>query len=216
MVKNVNSFGGKRWTIIIVIIVVVIIIGIISVGLAIKVSQNNNGLYNCVDSTGKTFESNEPCNNLTIDSVIICNNDSECYASSQNYCYNNSACEVYNYCENPATVSSKCVNVNNSNSCVFCPYGCLDGKCINTIPNCTDSDGGINLKIKGDSRGLSENGSIFSDSDYCTWRTNNSDDPIMSCFGVNCSLWEYYCVTEKVLTKYPYNCPTGCIDGRCR
>jgi hypothetical protein len=70
---------------------------------------------------------------------------------------------------------------------------------------CTDSDGGINYYVKGDTKGiLGGPGNIVGGEDNCSCLST----------GENCKLLEYYCKNGYVVYKQ-YNCPNGCKDGAC-
>ena len=84
-----------------------------------------------------------------------------------------------------------------------CPNGCLDGACITKIYNCTDSDGGIDYKIKGNVT-FNDNISSWSHSDWCR---NNEYLSETSC--------DKYMETKGKSDEETYLCPNGCLDGAC-
>jgi len=78
----------------------------------------------------------------------------------------------------------------------FCPNGCQDGACLETLQTCKDSDGGKNYYVKGDT--IAPNAKA-------------SD----SCYGSN-ELYEFYCGNDNNVYPQVYNCPNGCQDGACK
>jgi len=72
-------------------------------------------------------------------------------------------------------------------------YVCIDGRC--SERQCNDSDGGINLNLKG----IVSQGTI-SFSDYCVGSNN---------------LNEYYCENNTMSLVEWHHCPAGCKDGAC-
>ena len=65
--------------------------------------------------------------------------------------------------------------------------------------SCTDSDGGLNYYIKGNTYGTSADGSSWNKTDYCEGNIIN----------------EYNCNGNLPGDGGSYNCPNGCKDGAC-
>ena len=80
-----------------------------------------------------------------------------------------------------------------------CSYGyvCSSGNC---VTSCTDSDGGKNYYVKGETKdSLGNNGT-----DYCYGSVN----------GVFKYVGEFFCENNKQNSE-GYYCQNGCIDGAC-
>jgi hypothetical protein len=76
---------------------------------------------------------------------------------------------------------------------------------------CTDSDGGINYRIKGETKPCTNAADCEPKVDYCSSAgTASSDDSY--------TLTEYYCggSGRNVVTATTYRCPYGCSDGACK
>lgn len=109
------------------------------------------------------------------------------------------------YCSNGDLLTEK----------IDCGYGsiCRDGRCIRggdeSMPLCTDTDGGINPKV----RGLTGSNAY----DEC-WTSTNKTDPESQggftdiCSGENCYTYEYYCQGDDRLYKIIPS-PKGCENG---
>lgn len=105
-------------------------------------------------------------------------------------------------------------NGNVNNYAVECPNGCQDGACIQEEGICTDSDGGINLFIKGTT--IFENGEIKTDG--CirenldgSW-SDTEDIVTKSKFIVEYSCYEN---SPNSFKEDVFECPNGCQDGVC-
>ena len=69
--------------------------------------------------------------------------------------------------------------------------------------NCTDSDGGINIWVKGTATYVN-----LHKTDYCFNITQNNTNFTL--------LKEYYCITGNGIGNYDMRCPNAtCYDGRC-
>jgi hypothetical protein len=93
----------------------------------------------------------------------------------------------------------------------------ITGKATEVIPNCTDSDGGLNYSVKGfltsNANGWNPSNSV---ADKCALETEEGSGDYSftdSCNGSSCKLLEYYCngLTPDINYK---NCPYGCKEGR--
>ena len=97
-----------------------------------------------------------------------------------------------------------------------CPYGCSNGACINSTP-CTDSDGGFNSTVKGNTKGTwgSAGGIVYQDGKtYPQGAYVNFTD---YCYG-NTSVNEFTCFNNSGKSQVTFgtiNCPYGCKDGAC-
>ena len=86
-----------------------------------------------------------------------------------------------------------------------CPEGCVDGVCKKELPQCTDTDGGKEIFIKG----ITEYDGTKKE-DYC----------YLSFFGFKIkkdsakNINEYFC-GGGVVVEEGIRCPEGCIDGAC-
>lgn len=83
------------------------------------------------------------------------------------------------------------------NGTYICPINCSSGACATqtNTTNCTDSDNGFNLYLRGN--------------------TNTSSGNISSDYCINSSiLMEYYCLNDMA-DGVEYICPTGCSNGAC-
>jgi hypothetical protein len=88
-----------------------------------------------------------------------------------------------------------------------------------TTPTCTDSDGGNDINIKGETKGIlwdsypSER--IYSEvEDYCIEENDER------WFSISSGIAEYFCASgiddnEDYVNVNGYNCPNGCFDGAC-
>ncbi|MEN9625982.1 MAG: hypothetical protein RL557_310 [archaeon] len=95
--------------------------------------------------------------------------------------------------------SDSCLEWKNLDNC-GAGQNCSAGNCI-IYPSCTDSDGGKNYGVKGNTL-VKQNGSVSSGknaTDYCT------DSKV---------LMEYICENNDAL-GVPYNCPNSCSNGAC-
>ncbi len=106
---------------------------------------------------------------------------------------------------------------------VTCPNGCENGACLNETTNvtCVDSDGGINVYVKGEviasgdnyyvqnylNYGGEINGSYIIFEDYC--RDNNIYVPGLE------GIVEFYCVDNYGVMPRFQDCPFNCLDGAC-
>jgi hypothetical protein len=82
---------------------------------------------------------------------------------------------------------------------IFCDGECKDGKCVEQIQECTDSDGGENYFVKGNV----QLGNTIN-TDYCQ---ENNAQPI--------EVVEWYCRTPTEIDNVWFKCPNGCKDGAC-
>lgn len=92
------------------------------------------------------------------------------------------------------------------------------------VLNCTDSDGGLNYYVKGDTKGINAKGT-----DFCGIRTVPEFSELIlvnSCekmdweSGKQCTLYEWACggspdLNESNAIQWEYECPNGCEDGAC-
>jgi len=99
---------------------------------------------------------------------------------------------------------------------IYCPYGCQDGKCLESAPKCSDSDG-LNFYNQGTINYLKIDGNIGQRSDTCTENTAY----IGFSSGSGVYNFDFICPPNMANT-YPYyggkmyECPEGCVDGKCR
>lgn len=80
---------------------------------------------------------------------------------------------------------------------------------------CTDSDGGKNYDVKGETASCPAvgEGVCFAATDFC-W--NYGGVTYGPCEGGNgCVLVEHYCNSDGTIGKTTYDCPKGCKDGAC-
>ena len=99
-------------------------------------------------------------------------------------------------------------------------YICRTGRCIegdSSYSICSDSDGGINEKIKGIVTDVSSEG------DRC-WVSTNRQNPELNggytpdCTNsteAGCYVYEYYCSDNDLRQYEIINCPNGCLNGAC-
>jgi hypothetical protein len=101
---------------------------------------------------------------------------------------------------------------------------CEYGKCVEDLPpeppiiedieneSCYDSDGGINIFIKG--KASSPDGSFAED--ICVMNVGTPESgPVDSCEGDDCYLYEGYCDNGELKRDRSIQCPFGCKDGAC-
>ncbi len=115
-------------------------------------------------------------------------------------------------------------NANNASQMndYLCPNGCSNGACANTTTpvqnaTCTDSDGGLNYWVKGNTTfNYLGAGPESTYSDRCMI-VSNADSMISnySCSGSNCQVDEYGCNSENNLVVSEYACSNGCVNGAC-
>jgi hypothetical protein len=87
-----------------------------------------------------------------------------------------------------------------------CPNGCSKGACViaNPTPECTDSDGGPNIYVKGTTKGILAGSSMYIEkSDYCVIEGETEG-----------RLVESYCNDGQVVS-ITQQCRVGCINGIC-
>ncbi len=99
-----------------------------------------------------------------------------------------------------------------------CPNGCEDGICVpdevpEAAPACTDTDGGEDIYVKGNTTGVWDfygagSTSVSSHQDYC--RSNYG-----TVNGLPKGVGEYYCNDDDRKSEKYYDCPNGCEDGVC-
>ncbi len=87
-----------------------------------------------------------------------------------------------------------------------CPFGCMDGVCLEEPLECTDSDDGINYDVKGTTIGIN----VF---DYSHSDQPSSKSHVDRCDGDK--LQEYYCNNDNLVDWNNYECPISCRDGVC-
>ncbi|HLC78391.1 MAG TPA: hypothetical protein VJH92_04660 [Candidatus Nanoarchaeia archaeon] len=90
-------------------------------------------------------------------------------------------------------------------SMTLCPYGCSNGIC-NSAPgnqtnttSCTDTDGGLSYYVKGNTYGVSVDGTTWNKWDSCTGSI----------------LEEFSCNGNLPASPVDYTCSYGCYDGAC-
>jgi hypothetical protein len=97
---------------------------------------------------------------------------------------------------------------------------CRIGRCIkedSSYPICSDSDGGINEKIKGSTT------DVASADDSCWTTTNKANPELDGGYGpecadsanVGCYVYEYYCDGNLRQHKI-IPCTNGCLNGACK
>ena len=102
-----------------------------------------------------------------------------------------------------------------------CSNGCQDGKCVDSINTCSDTDGGINYYVKGHAQ--SSNSNVEGRIDCCKneFSTNmgSTVDHIGPgggpCVTSGKYLHEGYCGSDNNPTSKMYECPDGCTNGAC-
>ncbi len=106
-------------------------------------------------------------------------------------------------------VKLTCSDGNRGASLYTCPKGCVNGEgdsCYAGVPaeTCTDSDGGVNLDVKGTTTsGIA--GTPDPVTDFCD--TLNANNPN--------GLTEGYCGNDGLRGQASFICPNGCVDGAC-
>lgn len=104
-----------------------------------------------------------------------------------------------------------------------CPFGCKEGVCLPTLSNisCIDSDGGLSYFKKGIASGELKDarGALYTWEDRC-FNIPKDAEYLDSCFGENCSIFEFYCQTDSetnltFLRGMKRLCGGGCKDGAC-
>jgi hypothetical protein len=76
----------------------------------------------------------------------------------------------------------------------------------NVVQTCTDSDGGMNYYVKGNTTGIAFGTNYVSTlTDFC-WPNGYGHDGAVS---------EWYCLNSTHMTNTSYICPKGCQDGAC-
>jgi len=176
--------------------------------------------YDCCSDVSQNKQLNEAyCDGKTVMSTgIICENgckDGACIQppTQQLTCSDSDGDNYYNYghikefvngewittldtCVNADRAEERvCVNGHGANAYFDCTFGCKNGACV-PPSDCTDSDGGKNLQIKGKTcaKGSCEE-------DRC------SDDAAQ--------VLENYCEPSQDRTGIFYPCPNGCVNGAC-
>ncbi len=110
--------------------------------------------------------------------------------------------------DDPTSVTEYfCAGPRDTSNIWRCPVGmtCSEGACIASgaqghAPNCTDSDGGFNIRVAGTAH--TDNNS-YADADMC---------------GDEVTLQETYCEPSGSIQHVSFPCPDGahCIDGACQ
>lgn len=129
---------------------------------------------------------------------------------------------TYDYCDFTTNLDGNLQEAVCSNGVAIheslpCPAGtpyCNRGVCSSKAPVCTDTDGGVNVEIRGT---ITE--PRFPDgpqhTDYC--QSMDTKQPLDSCDGPDCGIREYYCTTPYYSTTWKdVACPAGCVGGSCR
>lgn len=185
-----------------------------------------NCQYGCNSSIGTC----NPPLNLTCEPSVFCGGNytlnytlSNCTSYYTNCVYGCNSST--NYCNPPEACSpiglSTCVNATSiafrQYNCSYgapldCPYGCnastnLCSPAPGCVHTCFDSDGGINLTVKGNVSGVSGNGTSCNNyfmSDGCAWSPPGA-------------VAEWYCVGGQA-SQLTYYCPSGqtCVNGACQ
>jgi hypothetical protein len=132
------------------------------------------------------------------------NGDAPCSVSGD-YCGNGKYCQRINgeYC------CSSSVNPNNQNTLLLPSGGGTVGTSGstptmnkaatgNTISNCTDTDGGTNVYVRGTTRGYMNSGAFMNQTDFC----------------MNATLIDGYC-QNSIAYNVSYPCTFGCSAGTC-
>ncbi|HLD57509.1 MAG TPA: hypothetical protein VJA47_04335, partial [archaeon] len=107
------------------------------------------------------------------------------------------------YCFNPTYVEEGyCDQTGNAKIIsVGCISGCEDGACKRTVGECSDSDGGHEYYVKGETYGDSPSTNL----PYKSYDTCDSTGQLI----------EHYCDSNRYHTNIVYNCPNKCLDGAC-
>lgn len=88
--------------------------------------------------------------------------------------------------------------------------------------NCTDSDGGKDYYVKGETSGRTwvDDDTLTSRNDFCVALTGSSTE-LNQCSGGNCGVYEFECITMNWAPNKPFVggniqlCEDGCKDGAC-
>jgi len=92
------------------------------------------------------------------------------------------------------------------------PY-CNRAVCSAIAPECTDSDGGININVLGTAMNPKLE-KEYPATDYC--ENIKTRRPWNDCKGAECGIREFFChPTKPVWTYQDIACPQGCKDGVC-
>jgi hypothetical protein len=135
-------------------------------------------------ATGVIEDDADSCYNLRQNIGLT----SSCEAGT--YCYlHEYHCNVINRRLTSALILMPCYN------------GCKDGACIpdsknEILSNCTDSDGGMNYYIKGNS-------------------TDSIKTLIEGCVDSSNNVREFFCGEDGKIYSEDYDCPNGCKEGAC-
>lgn len=99
-------------------------------------------------------------------------------------------------------------------------FVCRNGKCIqgdSNLPVCSDTDGGINAKLRGDTN----NGVSSLDNCWVTTSNNENDGAYSDLCekefvsSGRCYVYEYYCDKDNLKQHQIIKCPIGCSNGAC-
>jgi hypothetical protein len=98
---------------------------------------------------------------------------------------------------------------------VNCPYGCVDGVCIENQPKCSDNDG-LNFYNQGMIDYLKSDGNMGQKKDTCTSTTARIG------FDTGSGIYNFdFICPPNMANSFPYysgkmyECPEGCLDGKC-
>lgn len=162
---------------------------------------------NCVDSDGMDYfnygqvtELSEYNKTLSyLDKCVVLSNRTGGYAYEDGIHY----ADVYE-CEAGECwiAEAYCSNDEQFFDVEVCEQGCYYGKClVEPMVTCTDSDGGLNFGVKGETEGLLD-GVSSTRRDHCG--------------GINSEyLTEFFCEDGEIKAIMNYSCQNGCFDGAC-
>ncbi len=166
--------------------------------------------YDCSEE-GKVCEGGECVGDVTCsetDSRVDYNNKGETCLNDnckQDSCISDTELVEYYCFTNGKERSSKIY------SCSVEGKVCEHGACVEeTVSECTDSDGGKDIYVKG----LAKEGSNGVE-DKCVLK-GTTNTFVSSCSAdENCAVWEGYCNEQGYLRSEILDCPNGCVDGAC-
>jgi len=140
--------------------------------------------------------------------------EQKCTDSIYNNLMNNSYCPI----NSESADAQWGIVIFNSTTGIWAMSGCASSGCTRyscPIPNCTDSDGGLNYYVKGTTTGLNIYNQTSNATDYCVYSGQNGTYGQYLTAGQS-AVMEYNCNSDgKTMNDDLHVCDNGCSNGAC-